>query len=43
VKQAWETAVKLINANATAKTATWSNEWSAGFTNGTAATFCRPG
>ncbi len=41
VKQAWETAVKLINANATAKTATWSTEWNNGFKNGTfAATFC---
>ncbi len=41
VKQAWDTAVKLINANATAKTATWSTEWNAGFKNGTfAATFC---
>jgi cellobiose transport system substrate-binding protein len=41
VKQAWDTAVKLVNANATAKTATWSTEWSAGFKNGTfAATFC---
>jgi cellobiose transport system substrate-binding protein len=41
VKQAWDTAVKLINANATAKTATWSPEWNAGFKNGTfAATFC---
>ena len=41
VKQAWDTAVKLINANATAKTATWSAEWSAGFKNGTfAVTLC---
>ena len=41
VKQAWETAVKLINANATAKTATWSPEWNNGFKSGTfAATFC---
>jgi cellobiose transport system substrate-binding protein len=41
VKSAWDTAVKLINANATAKTATWSTEWSAGFKNGTfAATLC---
>jgi cellobiose transport system substrate-binding protein len=41
VKSAWDTAVKLVNANATAKTATWSTEWSAGFKNGTfAATFC---
>ncbi len=30
-----------MNANTTAKTATWSTEWSAGFKNGTfAATFC---
>jgi cellobiose transport system substrate-binding protein len=41
VKQAWDTSVKMVNANITAKTATWSNEWSAGFKNGTfAATFC---
>jgi len=41
VKQAWDTAVKLINANATAKTSTWSAEWSAGFKNGTfAVTLC---
>jgi cellobiose transport system substrate-binding protein len=41
VKAAWDTAVKLIKADATAKTATWSNEWSAGFKNGTfAATLC---
>jgi len=41
VKSAWDTAVKLVNANATAKTATWSAEWSAGFKNGTfAATLC---
>ena len=41
VKQAWATAIKLVDANATAKTATWSSEWSAGFKNGTfAATFC---
>ena len=41
VKQAWDTSVKLVDANITAKTATWSPEWSAGFKNGTfAATFC---
>jgi len=41
VKQAWDTAIKLASANATAKTATWSPEWSAGFKNGTfAATLC---
>jgi cellobiose transport system substrate-binding protein len=41
VKQAWDTSLKLIQANVTAKTATWSSEWSAGFKNGTfAATFC---
>lgn len=41
VKQAWATALKLVDANVTAKTATWSTEWSAGFKNGTfAATFC---
>jgi len=41
VKQAWDTAIKLVNANVTAKTSTWSNEWSAGFKNGVfAATFC---
>ena len=41
VKQAWDTAVKLINANATAKTPTWSTEWNNGFKSGTfAATFC---
>jgi len=41
VKQAWDTALKMVDANITAKTATWSTEWSAGFKNGTfAATFC---
>ena len=41
VKQAWDTSVKMVNANITAKTSTWSAEWSAGFKNGTfAATFC---
>jgi cellobiose transport system substrate-binding protein len=41
VKQAWDTATKLADAGITAKVSTWSNEWSAGFKNGTfAATFC---
>ena len=41
VKQAWDTALKMVNANITAKATTWSAEWSAGFKNGTfAATFC---
>jgi cellobiose transport system substrate-binding protein len=41
VKTAWDTSVQMVQANITAKTATWSDEWSAGFKNGTfAATFC---
>jgi cellobiose transport system substrate-binding protein len=41
VKQSWATALKLVDANVTAKTATWSTEWNAGFKNGVfAATFC---
>jgi len=41
VKQAWDTALKMADSNITAKTATWSTEWNAGFKNGTfAATFC---
>ncbi|GIF74800.1 ABC transporter substrate-binding protein [Asanoa siamensis] len=41
VKQAWDTSLKMVDANITAKTATWSPEWSAGFKQGTfAATFC---
>jgi cellobiose transport system substrate-binding protein len=41
VKNAWELTKKLVEADVTAKTSTWSNEWSAGFKNGTfAATLC---
>jgi len=41
VKAAWDTAIKLADAGITAKVSTWSNEWSAGFKNGTfAGTFC---
>jgi cellobiose transport system substrate-binding protein len=41
VKQAWDTSVKMIDANITAKVRTWSAEWSAGFKNGVfAGTFC---
>jgi cellobiose transport system substrate-binding protein len=41
VKAAWDTAVKLLNANVSAKAQTWSAEWSAGFKNGTfAMTLC---
>jgi cellobiose transport system substrate-binding protein len=41
VKNAWALTKKLVEANVTAKTATWSAEWSAGFKNGTfAATLC---
>jgi cellobiose transport system substrate-binding protein len=41
VKDAWGTALKMVDANITAKTSVWSTEWSAGFKNGTfAATFC---
>jgi cellobiose transport system substrate-binding protein len=35
VKAAWDTAVKVLEANIVAKTQTWSAEWSAGFKNGT--------
>ncbi|HEX6871775.1 MAG TPA: extracellular solute-binding protein [Micromonosporaceae bacterium] len=41
VKAAWDTAVKLLEANVSAKAQTWSPEWSAGFKQGTfAVTFC---
>jgi len=41
VKQAWDTALKMVDNNITAKATTWSSEWSAGFKTGTfAATFC---
>ncbi|HEX2771038.1 MAG TPA: extracellular solute-binding protein [Micromonosporaceae bacterium] len=41
VKKAWDTAVAMVDAGITAKTTTWSPEWSAGFKQGTfAATFC---
>jgi len=41
VKAAWDTAVKIHNAGIEAKTATWTNEWSAGFKQGTfAVTMC---
>ncbi|WFE64696.1 extracellular solute-binding protein [Micromonospora sp. WMMD714] len=41
VKTAWDTAVAMSDAKISAKSATWSPEWSAGFKQGTfAATFC---
>jgi len=41
VKEAWSTALKLVDAKVTSKTSVWSTEWSAGFKNGVfAATFC---
>lgn len=41
VKKAWDTAVAMVDAGISAKTTTWSPEWSAGFKQGTfAATFC---
>jgi cellobiose transport system substrate-binding protein len=41
VKQAWDTSLKVVDANLTAKVRTWSKEWEAGFKNGSfAATFC---
>jgi cellobiose transport system substrate-binding protein len=41
VKAAWDTSLKMVDANVTAKVRTWSNEWNAGFKNGAfAATFC---
>ncbi len=41
VKKAWDMSIAMVDANITAKTATWSPEWSAGFKQGTfAATFC---
>ncbi|HEX7747045.1 MAG TPA: extracellular solute-binding protein [Micromonosporaceae bacterium] len=41
VKKAWDTATAMVDAGITAKTTTWSPEWSAGFKQGTfAATFC---
>jgi cellobiose transport system substrate-binding protein len=41
VKQAWDTSLKMVDANITAKVRTWSPEWSGGFKNGTfAATLC---
>jgi len=43
VKAAWDTAVKMIEANILAKTPTWSPEWSAGFKNGAFAVTACPG
>ncbi|HEX6683139.1 MAG TPA: ABC transporter substrate-binding protein, partial [Candidatus Limnocylindrales bacterium] len=41
VKQAWDLGVKLATSGVTAKTRTWSNEWNAGFQQGTfAVTAC---
>jgi cellobiose transport system substrate-binding protein len=41
VKTAWDLAIKLADAGATAKTRTWSPEWNAGFQQGTfAGTLC---
>lgn len=41
VKAAWDTAIDMVDAGITAKTVTWSPEWSAGFKQGTfAVTFC---
>ena len=41
VKDAWDLAEKLIEADVTAKVATWSPEWTEGFKTGTfAATLC---
>jgi cellobiose transport system substrate-binding protein len=41
VKTAWDTSLKLVDANVTAKVRTWSPEWSAGFKQGTfAVTMC---
>jgi cellobiose transport system substrate-binding protein len=41
VKNAWDTAVQILEAGIVAKTQTWSAEWSAGFKTGAfAVTFC---
>jgi cellobiose transport system substrate-binding protein len=41
VKTAWDLGIKLADAGITAKTRTWSPEWTAGFQQGTfAATLC---
>lgn len=41
VQQAWDTSLKIVDANLTAKVRTWSKEWEAGFKNGSfAVTFC---
>lgn len=41
VKQAWDLSVKLADSGITAKTRTWSDEWNAGFQQGTfAVTLC---
>lgn len=41
VKNAWDLAIKLADNGVTAKTRTWSDEWNAGFQQGTfAATLC---
>jgi len=42
VKKAWDTALKMVDANITAKATTWSSEWSAGFKNGTFAVTFAP-
>jgi cellobiose transport system substrate-binding protein len=41
VRKAWDYATSMIDKGITAKVTTWSNEWQAGFKNGTfAVTFC---
>jgi cellobiose transport system substrate-binding protein len=42
VKTAWDTSIKMINANITAKIKTWSPDWNAGFKQGTFAVVACP-
>ncbi|ADB34275.1 extracellular solute-binding protein family 1 [Kribbella flavida DSM 17836] len=41
VKQAWDTSMKMVSEGVSAKVATWSKDWEAGFKNGSfAVTMC---
>ena len=42
VKGAWDTSVKMVDAGITARLKSFSNEWNAGFKNGTFATIACP-
>ena len=42
VKEAWDASVSMVDADITAKLKSFSNEWNAGFKNGTFATVACP-